>query len=125
MSYIYQSQSDSPYKIFRASSALEGAFRAVELTADGVITCSAGKMPIGILSAETDEISAGDDVNVILRGETKWVTSEEIGAGDLLSCGADGLAKRATSDDIVFAQALSGALAGEVTNILIIRAGKV
>ena len=124
--YIYSSQDNSPFRVFQVAQNLTGgAFTAVKLTANGVQTCAAGDIPVGILSAETqDNCAAGDEVNVIVSGGTLWITSEDVDAGDLLTTGANGLAKKAETNNFIFAQALESAAENSAVKVLIIRAGK-
>ena len=124
--HIYSSQDNSPFRVFQVAQDLTGgAFTAVKLTSSGVQTCAAGDVPIGILSAQTQENCAvGDEVNVVANGGTLWLTSEDIDAGDLLTTGANGLAKKAEAGNFVFAQALESGLANSAIKVLIVRAGK-
>ena len=123
--FIGQTANLSPTHVFTVATALTGgAFTAVTLGENGVKTCAAGEVPIGILTAETELPQAvGEDVNVQILGGAKWIAGAALKAGDLLAAGADGKAIKATSGAFVFAQALSAAAVGEAAEVLIIRGG--
>lgn len=123
--FIGQTANTSPTHVFTVATALTGgAFTAVTLGENGVKTCAAGEVPIGILTAETELPQAvGEDVNVQILGGAKWIAGAALKAGDLLAAGADGKAIKATSGAFVFAQALSAAAVGEAAEVLIIRGG--
>ena len=123
--FIGQTANTSPTHVFTVATALTGgAFTAVTLGENGVKTCAAGEVPIGILTAETELPQAvGEDVNVQILGGAKWIAGTALKAGDLLAAGADGKAIKATSGAFVFAQALSAAAVGEAAEVLIIRGG--
>lgn len=123
--FIGQTANLSPTHVFTVATALTGgAFTAVTLGENGVKTCAAGEVPIGILTAETELPQAvGEDVNVQILGGAKWIAGVALKAGDLLAAGADGKAIKATSGAFVFAQALSAAAVGEAAEVLIIRGG--
>ena len=123
--FIGQTANLSPTHVFTVATALTGgAFTAVTLGENGVTTCTAGEVPIGILTAETELPQAvGEDVNVQILGGAKWIAGAALKAGDLLAAGADGKAIKATSGAFVFAQALSAAAVGEAAEVLIIRGG--
>lgn len=123
--FIGQTANTSPTHVFTVATALTGgAFTAVTLGENGVKTCAAGEVPIGILTAETELPQAvGEDVNVQILGGAKWIAGVALKAGDLLAAGADGKAIKATSGAFVFAQALSAAAVGEAAEVLIIRGG--
>lgn len=123
--FIGQTANTSPTHVFTVATALTGgSFTAVTLTENGVKTCAAGEVPIGILTAETELPQAvGEDVNVQILGGAKWIAGAALKAGDLLAAGADGKAIKATSGAFVFAQALSAAAVGEAAEVLIIRGG--
>ena len=123
--FIGQTANLSPTHVFTVATALTGgAFTAVMLGENGVKTCAAGEVPIGILTAETELPQAvGEDVNVQILGGAKWIAGAALKAGDLLAAGANGVAVKATSGQYIFARALENAAAGEAVQVQIINAG--
>lgn len=114
----------SPYRVFKASSAIEaGAFKAVTLGEDGVAIAGESDVPTGLLTAETGDVATGEEVNVQVFGGGLWLAGEELKQGDLLSAGEGGKALKATSGKYVFAIALEAASENEVTAVNIINGG--
>ncbi len=101
-----------------------GAFTAAKFSDTGVVTATAGDVPIGILTAENElPIVAGDEVTVQVKGITLWIVGENVSAGDLLAAGADGVAMKATAGKFILAQALTDGKTGEAVQVQIIKAG--
>ena len=96
-----------------------GAYTAVALTENGVITAAQNSVPIGILLDDEAE-----NVTVQLDGGSLWTAGESLKAGDFLSAGLSGAAFKSTSGDFIFAQALENAAQGATAHVRIIRAGK-
>lgn len=101
-----------------------GAFTAVKLSDTGIVTATAGDIPVGVLTAENElPIVTADEVTVQIKGITLWIVGENVTAGDLLAAGADGVAMKATAGKFILAQALSNGTTGEAIQVQIIKAG--
>lgn len=101
-----------------------GAFTAVKFSDTGVVTATAGDIPVGILTAENElPIVATDEVTVQIKGITLWIVGENVSAGDLLAAGADGVAMKATAGKFILAQALANGTTGEAVQVQVIKAG--
>lgn len=123
MNYIYDAATVSPYRVFTAADTINGAFLAVDLTSNGITTSGAGSVPVGLTATETETVSPGEDVNVLLHGCGLWHVGETISRGDLLTAGEGGKAKVAESGDFIFARAFEDGAVGEAIRVQIIRCG--
>lgn len=86
-----------PRKTFTAAAAIE-CNTLVSLTADGVVPCTAEKMPIGL--AETQAHDADDVVGVRLinaSGSMEVLCSGTVAVGDKLSPAANGAVAKSTA----------------------------
>ena len=126
MSYNGSIIDSSPTRAFvTAESLVGGAFTAVALTENGVVTAGASSIPIGILTAEHDlPIAAGEDVSVLVKDGGLWTVGEAVKAGDFLAAGTDGKAFKTVSGKFIFAQALANGAASSAVPVQIIRGGK-
>ena len=112
---------NSPYKIFTAGASLDGGFKAVTLGEGGLSL--GGDYPIGLTSAETETIQAGEDVNICLSGQTLWQLGSSIQAGAALSSDSLGCAIPSSSGKFILARSLEDGVADEVVQVLITREG--
>lgn len=110
----------SPYRVFPAAETLE-AFKAVTLGEGGL---SLGGNPIGITTAETDSVKAGEDVTIQIFGGGLWQAGDSISAGAALASDSLGCAIPASAGDFIFARSFEDALAGDVAQVLITHEGK-
>ena len=104
-----------------AESLTGGAFTAISLTKDGVITAGASSVPVGLFTG----IYKPDGVTAQISGGSVWFVGEDVEAGDFLTSGANGLAVKAQSGDFAFARALENASASSAVEIQIVNAGKI
>ena len=92
-----------------AADITDGAFKAVKLTAEGVVLADAGDIPIGVLVSETESPKAGEEVSVQVKDIGYVTVGAAVETGDLLASGADGKLVKAASGKFVLAQALEAA----------------
>lgn len=105
-----------------AESLTGGAFTAISLTKDGVVTAGASSIPVGIWTG----IYNPDGVTAQISGGSLWlVGNESIAAGDFLTSGENGVAVKAQAGDFAFARALENASASSAVAIQIVNAGKI
>ena len=123
--FDYMSIDTSPAKVFTTAESLSGgAFTAVKIDSDGVVTAGASSVAVGLLTSENElPILENEDVTVQISGGGYFLTAESIAAGDLLTSGAGGKAVKATTGDFIFAQAMSGGASGSAIPVQIIKAG--
>jgi len=112
----------SPYRIFTAAETID-AFKAVTF-GDGGLSLG-GDYPIGLTTAETDSVKAGDDVNVQIFGGGYWTAGASITAGAFLASDSLGNAVEAATGKFAFARAIESASAGDAAQVIIINGGKV
>ena len=105
-----------------AESLTGGAFTAVELTKNGVVTAGASSIPVGIWTGNYNP----DGITAQISGGSLWlVGNDSIAAGDFLTSGENGVAVKAKSGDFAFARALENASASSAVAIQIVNAGKI
>ena len=121
--YIYNSVDNSPTRVFQTSAALTGgAFTAISLTENGVVTAGASSIPVGIWTG----LYNSDGVTAQISGGSLWfVGNDSVTAGDFLTSGDGGVAVKAQSGDFAFARALENASANSAVAIQIVNAGKI
>lgn len=123
--FDYMAINDSPTMVFTTAESLSGgAFTAVKIDSDGVVTAGASSVAVGLLTGENElPIPEGEDVCVQVTGGGYFLAAESISAGDLLTSGAGGKAVKATTGDFIFAQAMSGGASNAAIPVQIIKAG--
>ena len=126
MSYTGSLIDSSPTRAFTTADSLAGgAFTAVALTENGVVTAGASSIPIGIITAEYDlPVQAGEDITAQVTGGSLLLVSEAVKAGDQITVDAGGIGKKATSGKYVFAMALANGAASSAVPVQIIHGGK-
>lgn len=110
-----------PYRVFTAAETID-RFKAVTLGEGGLSL--GGDYPVGIATAETDSVQAGDDVAVQIFGGSLWQAGDSIQAGAFLASDSLGCAVEASAGKFIFAQALESGIKDDVIQALIVRAGK-
>lgn len=105
-----------------AESLTGGAFTAISLTENGVVTAGASSIPVGIWTG----LYNSDGVTAQISGGSLWfVGNDSVTAGDFLTSGDGGVAVKAQSGDFAFARALENASANSAVAIQIVNAGKI
>lgn len=105
-----------------AESLTGGAFTAISLTENGVVTAGASSIPVGIWTGFYNH----DGITAQISGGSLWlVGNDSIAAGDFLTSGANGVAVKAQSGDFAFAMALENASASSAVEVQIVNAGKI
>lgn len=104
-----------------AESLTGGAFTAISLTENGVVTAGASSIPVGIWTGFYNP----DGVTAQISGGGVWFVGEDVKAGDFLTSGANGVAVKAQSGDFAFAMALENASASSAVEVQIVNAGKI
>ena len=118
--FIGSTTNSSPTRLFDVADTLSGAFTAVTLTKDGLITANENSVPVGILTGDCD----GDTATVQVTGGALWKAGgTSIVAGDFLSANENGLAVKATSGQFAFGIALTNASSSAVVETQIINGG--
>lgn len=125
MSYVGTVINDSPVIALTAAEAIENAaFKAVKLNENGnAVIASEGDAPIGIITAEFDNVSKGDDITVQIKDIGFAIAGEAITAGQEVACGTDGKIKTAASGNFIIGFALETAEIDSVTRVQITKSG--
>lgn len=125
MSYIGTGINDSPTIALTAAEAIENAaFKAVKLDENGnVVLAAEGEAPIGIITAEFDNVSEGDDITVQVKDIGFALAGEAITAGQEVACGTDGKIKTAASGNFIIGFALETAEINTVARVQITKSG--
>lgn len=111
---------ESPTREFSAAESLTGgAFTAVSLTKDGLVTAGASSIPIGIWTGDFDP----DGITAQISGGTFWLVGENVEAGDFLTSGDGGVAFKAKSGDFAFARALENGSMSAAVPVQIVNGG--
>jgi hypothetical protein len=126
MAYIGTSINDSPTIIGKTGAAItDGSFLAAVFNANGdFVVAGAGAVAAGLFPAETNSISAGENVTVQIKEIGLWKTGAAVAAGALLTSDANGKAVTADEGDFILATALEAAsAANQVIQAQIVKAG--
>lgn len=125
MGYIGTVINDSPVIAVTTAEDIESAaFKAVKFDENGnVVLAGEGDTAIGIVTAEFDNVSKGDDVTVQIKDIGMCIVSEDISAGAELSCGAKGEFKVAATGDFVMGFALEATTAGSIARVQVTKSG--
>ena len=105
-----------------AESLTGGAFTAVSLTENAVVTAGASSIPVGILTGGNElPIDAGESVTTQIAGGGLWIIGgESVAVGDFLTSGENGTAVKAQAGDFAFARALKNASTSSAVEVQII-----
>lgn len=102
------------------------AFRAVKFNEEGkIVLAGKGDIPIGIITAEYDDVIVGDDVTVQIKDIGLITTGAEIKAGAALACSTDGSVQTASTGDFILGFALESAGKDSTVRIQITKSGYV
>lgn len=125
MSYMGTGINDSPVIALIAAEAIEdAAFKAVKLDENGnAVLAGEGEVPIGIITAEFDNISEGDDITVQIKDIGFAFAGEEIAVGAEVACGTDGKIKTAESGNFIIGFALEEAETDSIIRVQITKSG--
>lgn len=125
--YIGTMINDSPTIAVEAGEIIaNAAFKAVKFNEEGKIVLAVkGDTPIGIITAEFDDVAVGDDVTVQIKDIGLISTGAEVKAGAELACGAGGKAQTAEAGDFVLGFALEAAGKDSAVRIQITKSGYV
>ena len=97
-----------------------GQYRFVELASDAQVdlVAAAGGDAVGVL--QNDPSAAGRAATVAVMGVSKVVAGGTVAAGARVQSDASGEAITAASGDIVLGRALTGGVAGDVIEVLLV-----
>lgn len=127
MSFYGTTVNDTPTIVGIAATDLKNvAFLAAKFNTDGDIAVAdtKGEIAIGLIPAEQQEISMGEDITVQIKECGLWKAGEAVAAGDPLTTDAEGKAVKASAGEFITAIALESASASdEVIKVQIAKAG--
>lgn len=125
MSYMGTGINDSPVIALTAAETIENAaFKAVKLDENGnAVLASEGEAPIGLITAESDNVSEGDDITVQIKDIGFAFAGEEIAVGAEVACGTDGKIKTAASGNFIIGFALEAAETDSIIRVQITKSG--